>query len=334
MNRLIKVTLPKNIDKKYRYEFVNLNYYLSQLQVFHLSNVLITFEGTCLINNNLVKESVYGYRDKITIFSLTARLSLEFNTIFYHDSNHYLLVHSPIYSYYHWLTATIPRLYMVKSQIDKLILLLPVSLKNNSFIEESLAPFGINNIRYILKNTNIKVTHLVLPQIKPFFDSYYPEVVNEIREFYSNIVRKENGLKNEFKTRIFLTDKIENKHRIYNIKEVHSLLHKYDIINILDYSFYEQIQIMQNSNLIISPSGDDLACISFMKKGTSLLELFKEQTNEIDKPNLRYLNLASCLGIKYYYQFCSTTRNNHPGNLSKINVDISLLENNIELMCQ
>jgi capsular polysaccharide biosynthesis protein len=335
MNRSIRVKYPLNLDKKDTCAFKNINYELSPLKIFELSNVLITYDGICLINYNIVKESIHGYRDKITIYSLMSKLNvLNYKTVLLNDSKYYLLIHSPIFSYYHWLTESIPRLLMVKSRIKDLTLLLPISFRNIGFVRESLEPFSINNVFYIPENANIKVNHLVLPQIKPYFTSYYPEVVSEIRNLYADYSKEKYTKKDKIYDSLFFSDKNDSKTDIQNTNELNLLMNQYDIrqINILDYPLFEQVQIMQNAKFIISAGEDDLASISFANKGTSILELIKAHTNEIDQPSLRYLNMASNLDLRYYYQHCSPLKNHSINNKNKISINLELFEKNLNII--
>ena len=89
---------------------------------------------------------------------------------------------------------------------------------------------------------------------------------------------------------------------------------------------------MQNSKFIISAGGDDLASISFAKKGTSILELIKVQTSEIDQPSLRYLNMAPSLDLRYYYQHCSPLKNHSINNKNKISINLELFEKNLKII--
>ena len=135
----------------------------------------------------------------------------------------------------------------------------------------------------------------------------------------------------EFKEKVFLTGNYEKKREVHNQKELAPILKKFGIskINLFDYSFSEQLYILHKVKLIISIHGDDLACINFMKKGTSVLELIKTETNELDRPDYKFLSMASSLNIKYYYQFCKPVTNHDNGKLSKIIVDPNVLESNI-----
>jgi capsular polysaccharide biosynthesis protein len=335
MNRHIKVKLPVNLDITDSYVFKNIYYDLPPLKVLKLSDVIITKDGVCLKNFNILNESIYGIRDKISIYTLRSKLNLlDHDTFLMNGSNHYLLIHGPEFSYYSWLTESIPRLLMVKSRIKNLTLLLPKALKNVNFVRESLKLFSFKKTTYIPNKANLKVNLLVLPQIKPYPTLYYPKVVNDIRKLYSNYSKKNYELKKKLYEKLFLSNEVENKPEISNIKELLSLLNQYRInyLNIFTFPFYEQVQIMQNAKLIISTCGEDLACISFFKKGASILELIKTPVNEIDKPNLKYYNLASALEINYYYQFCTPMKNKQKKINSKIKVDLNLFEKNIKLI--
>ncbi|TAL75060.1 MAG: glycosyltransferase family 61 protein [Bacteroidetes bacterium] len=331
MIRHIKVDLPLNLAKDDSCVFKNSGYDLAPLKVSELRNVIITYDGVCLSDCNLVKESIYGYRDKITIYTLTSKLDLlNHDTYQLNDSNSYLLIHSPLFSYYHWLTESIPRLLLVKSQIKDLTLLLPDSLKNVGFVQYSLKPFSFKNIVYIPKKTNMKVRHLILPQIKPYFTSYYPEVVNEVRNLYTEYLKNHPVYTKNLHGRIFLC----NKKEVINIFDVRSLLDQYNFkyLDIQGCSFFELVQFMNKTKFIISADADNFACINFMNKGTSVLELIRKQTNDINKPDLRFLYLASNLELKYYYQFCSPLQKSSLKIYSKIKVDIKLLKKNIDLI--
>jgi len=331
MKRSVKVKLPINLNNSDRCYFKNTCYELAPLKVYELSNVVITSIGTCLINNSIVKESIHGYRDKITIYTLLSKLNiLNHKTIFPDDSDYYLMIHSPVFSYYHWLTESIPRLLMVKPQIEELTLLLPVSLKNIDYVKESLAPFSFKDIFYIPENANIKVRHLVLPQIKPYHTSYYPETVEEIRHIYTDYSNKSLNTKVKYSDILFLYDETKNKPNINNIGMLKSIMDRFKIrfINPSDCSLFSLVQLVQKAELIISVTCNIMACISFMKKGTSVLELIKPQSCEIDKPDLRFINLASNLGLNYYYLFCKSQGNKNEDY--RIIIDPLKLEKSIE----
>jgi hypothetical protein len=323
---------PFNLEKKDKGYFKKL-YISMPLKVFELNDVLIT-NGICLINTNIVKESIHGYRDQITISYLIAQLNLLTNkTIQLNAVNQYLLIQGPIFSYYHWLTESIPRILMIKSIVKDLTLILPKNLNNIEFVKESLKPFLISNIVYISKNLNVKVRYLIMPQVKPYFDFFYPEIVNNVRELYTNYSKKHISHKNKRVNMLFISDKIENKLEIQNINEVRLILNKHKIFygSILNYPFFEQIQILYNTKIIISTTGSDLVCINFMRKGSSVLELIKAQTYEFDQPDLRYFNLATSLQLNYYYQFCEVDTFSYYRKC-KLVIDLELFEKNIILM--
>lgn len=331
MKRHVKVALPCNLNRNDICDFKNRHYDLSSLKVIKINGVIITSDGICMTDNGLIKESIHGYRDKITIYSLKAKLDLLNNPTFQiNDTNFFLIIHSPLFNYYYWLTESIPRLLLVKKLLKDLTLILPAALRKVEFVQASLKPLLFKDVYYIPSHTNIKVKHLVLPQIKPYYTSFFPEAVNEIRNLYTTYSQNHPVNMKNFKGRTFLC----NEKVVSNISEVRTLLEKHDFVytEIRYKPFYELIQLMNKTKVIISVDSDNLACINFMKKSSSLLELIIEQTCELDKPSLRYQNLASSLELRYFYQICSTSRRGTLETRSKIRVDLKLLEENINLI--
>ena len=326
--------MPVNFQEKDACFFKNTYFKPIPLKVYELSNTIVTTEGICLINNGIVKESIHGYRDKITIYSLMAQLNmLKKKTIIIDNPDTFLLIHSPEFGYYHWLTESIPRILMVKSRIKELTLLLPLSLKNVEFVRESLKPFDFKGFYYIPDNKNIKLRHLVLPRIKPFCTVYYPETTDEIRKYYTGFAATTDLKHNSFPARLFISAAGNEKNDICDFRSLRILLDKYRIrpVNLAEYSFYEQIQMIQRAKLVISFTGDYLACINFMQRSNSILELIKTG-EETEQPDLRFFNLASCLGLDYYYQFCESATGYTGKKSWKIKIETDLLEMNIKMI--
>lgn len=331
MIRRIKVKLPINLKHTDVYDFSNADYDLVPLKVYELSNVWVTPDGICLINSIPVPESIHCYRDKITISAYTAKLSiLEDKTLKLDDSHQYLLIHSELFSYFHWFTECIPRLLQVRERIPNLVLLLPVKLKDIDFVTKSILYFGLRKIEYIPPNTRVKVRHLVLPQLKPFSSIFYPEVVEELRRIYVDC-----SLDTPLSDRISPYIMIENSETnseisLLNQHKVDGVINEYEIqkIDLLKYDLFTQVKIIHNSKLVISQTSEMLGVICFMKENTSLFELLHASFYEMDSFKMRFLNLASSLGIKYYYQYCNGTTLNHC--MGRFRVDISQLRDNLD----
>jgi capsular polysaccharide biosynthesis protein len=327
----IKVSLPLNIELKDICYFEKSYYKLSRLKIILLRNTIITFNGICLQNYDIIKESVHGYRDKLIIYKLTSKLDLlDYATFLLNNSDTFILIHGPIYNYYHWLTESIPRLLLVRYKIKHLTLLLPESLKNNDFVKQTLAPFDFNDVVYIPKKCNIKIKKLVLPQIKPFCSSYDPLIVNDIRKLYTDYSKDKTPPILEYCARIFICSGKE----ISNFDEVSTFLRlkNFHYLNINLLSFYDLVVIMEHTQIIVFATRNNFVCISFMKPQTSVLELININALNIEGPNKRCINLASALGLKYYYQLCNSSCNlSLPSNF-RIKVDLKKLEENINLI--
>lgn len=337
MKRRIKVKLPINLDKADICDFSNNDYEVFPLKVYKLSNVLVTREGVCLINSSPVLESIHGYRDKITISTLMAKLSLlQDKTLLLNNAFHYLLINGPLFSYFHWFTESIPRLLLVLDRIHDLVLLLPWEFKDVNFVIKSLMPFQLKKIEYIPPKTKVKVSHLVLPQLKPFSSIFYPEAVEEIRRIFIEYSGNKSGYEG-LSTYIMLENSEGEKGiTLSNQKMVDKVIKEYGIekLDLLKHDFFDQVRILQNSRLVISVTSELLGSICFLKKGASMLELLMASYYEMDRFDLRFLNLSSNLGINYYYQFCTDTSSGQGFKAKSFKADISQLRKNLNLIFQ
>ena len=79
--------------------------------------------------------------------------------------------------------------------------------------------------------------------------------------------------------------------------------------------------------------GSGLTNMLFMPKGSYLLELHKDKTNELTHPSPLFWYMAEALDISYYHQLCETYGKEDYFDGDYV-VDIDLLEENIRLMLQ
>lgn len=323
----VKVKPPVNLADEDICDFSTIRYVLTPLKVYELSNVWITNSGICLINSEPVPESIHGYRDKTTINSLTVKLSiLEDKSVIINDSQLYLLIHSPLFSYFHWFTESIPRLLHIRKRIPDLVLLLPEELKDVDFVPRSLLPFDVRNCFYIPQNTRIKVRHLVLPELKPFSSVFYPAVVEETRKLYIDRLAETSEPEGLSPYIMLENNKAVSWISVSNQADVDNIMKEYEImkVDLLKYDFFDQVKIIHNSRLLISYTSEALGAVCFMKENACVFELLSASCYELDQFDQRFCNLASNLGLNYYYQFCSHHR------YEKNIMDIELLRKNLD----
>lgn len=336
MKKLIKIGLPENLAKDDYCQFHEHKYELPELATFYMEDITITNEGICLKDGNLIEQSIHWYRVKMDIYKLTGILNLIDNqTIQADDSKKHMIIQGPVFSYYHWFTESISRLMLAEKCSKEVILILPRQLKNINFVTESLTPFIFDDIIYIPKNSNLFVKQFILPQIKPYFTSYIPQITCQIRDFYRNFVNETyySEMQKNFNRIYLLNSRCEAK-KIVNEKEIICILkeNNFKIINLSDYSLIEQVYLMNHAEVVVSSNQDLFACICFLRPGSKILELNNEKRNENDPYFERYWYLSSCLGLKYYYQFCDPDSPIEYEEVSELKVNINLFKKNLDIL--
>lgn len=305
-------------------------------KVKYLKNVFITHSGLCLNRNGLIKESHHDYPsqyfDYLNEASTNYHAALDnlANLIVLNDDNVYLVIHHPWYNYFHWVTESIFRLWMVHKKLDKFILVLPDYYQRAEFITESLRPFNIKKIFFIPAGKSLLVRNACLPQIKPICDSYNPYHVKRVREFYRNYILENGRITKKNVERLYVSRRLAGRRQIVNESDILKILKKYHftIFHPEKHSFLEQVAFFSQVKYIVGTHGSGLTNMLFMDKNCSLLELHKNKTNELNHPSFLFWYMAHILGIKYFHQSCETfgIEDYFEGDYI---VDVDLFENNL-----
>lgn len=225
------------------------------------------------------------------------------------------------YGYFHWLTDCLCRLVALDTKIKNHVVILPGHLKNISFIEQSLEYFDIKAEFYDAA-LPLKVEKLILPSHTAPSGNYNTYLINKLRQQF----RGNNStppIKN-----IYISRQNAERRKITNEDAVITLLKQYDFeIHFFEnYSFSEQVNLIETTKCLIGLHGSGLTNMLFMREKTNVLEL----RNEEDNHNNCYFSLASDLNLNYYYQLNKGDRKDtHEVN---VHVDITLLKQNIEQM--
>ncbi|HEY8782976.1 MAG TPA: glycosyltransferase family 61 protein [Mucilaginibacter sp.] len=315
MKTIVNVPLPLNLSDKDKYLYEPyLSYELAPVKIKKMKNVFVTFSGFCMNNKGLIKECHHDYPVQHNYYENEAAkyyydvTDHSENLIILDNDNIYLAIHHPWFNYYHWICESIFRLWMVRSQLDKLILVLPEYYKNADFITGSLEPFNIKNIFYIPNGKSLMVKNLCLPQIKPICDSYNAKHLKQVSSFYRNYVLFEKKVPFDQIDKLYVSRELAPRRKVINEKEIQEILKKYGftIFHPERHTFLEQVAIFSQVKYLVGEHGSGLTNLLFMGKGASLLELHKNKTNELDHPGFLFWYMAEALGINYYHQLCET----------------------------
>ncbi len=316
MEKFVSVPFPKNIleDEVHMYE-PYLTYSLTQLKQRDLKNVFVTYSGFCLNRKGLIKECHHEYsaqqKDYLNEASYYyfGALDNPKNLITLDNANTYLVIHHPWFNYYHWICESIFRLWMVRKKLDKLILILPDHYKDADFITGSLEPFSIKRIFYIPNEKSLMVRNLCIPQLKPKCDSYNSRLLTQVRRFYRNYSLNVKKVITNRIDKLYISRRFANRRKIINESDILRIieLHGFTIFYPEKFSFLEQVSIFSKVKYLIGTHGSGLTNMLFMEENTSVLELHKNKTNELNHPSPLFWYMAEALKINYYHQVCETS---------------------------
>jgi capsular polysaccharide biosynthesis protein len=298
--------------------------------LFRLYNYNVLSDGTIFKNYIPLKESFVRTNDgiiKAHNWKGLLLLKLRNKTIKLSGNKVYLVAHNSYTGYFHWLGESMARLFLLKDELPSLTLLLPESFRD-SFYSESLSLLGVKDIYYLKSNINYKVPNLLFASVTAQMGNFNPFIIRSISDFF---ISKTNGVKLKgCYDRIYVSRARAIRRKVLNEDEIVPFLesHSFKVICFEDLSFFEQIQMCRQVNILIGLHGAGLTNIMFMQPGSKVLELRKHD----DGHNYFYYALSSALNLDYYYQGCISDKPELSVQDADIWVDMEELNRNIESM--
>ncbi|KOY85752.1 hypothetical protein AD998_05920 [bacterium 336/3] len=325
---IVQRALPKNLEQKdlqaFEKEIVR---EIDECKVLELKNMYITPQGVIWDNSwRNVKEvdiiEGFDWRYKLSCFFKSKKIKLP-------NNEKYLLAFDAwSHGYFHWFADTMTRIGALADRLHEYILLLPNKL--NSFQEKSLSIFNFKAIYQIPSDSYIYVQYLIVPTYTALTGNYNEIIVQEIRSLYQTKYNFTN--QQPAQERIYISRGKAKRRYVSNEDKLKPILEKYHfkVVYLEDYSFEEQIKLMQSTKYLISIHGAALTNMLFMSEKSKVMELRKEGDNS----NLCYFSLASTLNIDYYYQFGTVTNQKIATYDADIAINARLLEQNICFMLE
>lgn len=342
---------PVNIQDEWKYLFKPDREYLKvDLKVKKLKNVFVNHYGLVLKNCLLVKGCApnigfSGYDEckyfehwkKATEQNIVSKYGKSIQSETWDDTT-YLLIHSPWFSYYFWITECMPRLLKVKDQLNDLTLIYPEIWDNFTFVKESLSLFPNLRIRRLKSDVHLRVKNLILPEVKPWTPMFIPELVEEVRNFFFTKL-DELGINSPIATdNVYISRLSAKRRKFVNEKEVENLLGKFGFIPVRmeELSFFEQIALMRQTKLMTAITGAGLINILFMERGGKFLDLTNEQYKRKSQYKFHFFKLCNILNIKYAVTFLDSDNDpaiDHWSNQDII-AEIKLIEKDLKLLLE
>ena len=226
--------------------------------------------------------------------------------------------------YFHWLTDTLSRLFVVRDR--NLPLILPASYESRDFVKASLDAFAITAVDFIKPDEVVECRTLLLPTHTAPSGHYNDEVIRGVRR----VLLTAYGSTSEAEERIYLSRKLAGKRRIVNEDEAVQILSKYgfQVVHAEELSFERQVQLFSQTRYLVANHGAGLTNMLFMPEGGSVLEL----RHQADRIRNWFFILSSALNLDYFYQLCEPHNHDTDPHSADVIVDVKQLEENLRLL--
>ena len=338
---------PFNINKNLKYLFKPDKKYLKvNLKTKVIRNCFVSNYGIVIKNGLLVKGSVPNvglslydknqyynhWRNGIEQF-LVCRFGSSLESINLDDDTEYMLIHSPWFSYYFWLTECLPRLLRGLNSHPNATLLYPESWNNYSFVKDSLSLLPSLKIKHIPDGVHLFVNKLILPEVKPWTPMFIPQEIGLVKDFFlSNIDLSSHQLTQLDK--VYISRKSAKRRKFSNEELIEEELKKrgFYIAEMENLSLYQQIALMQHTKVLVGMTGAGLINIMFLSDNSGFLDLTNELYKTRDQYKFHYFKLCNQLEIEYGVCFFAPENEPSIDHWSNQNLvtDINVILENID----
>lgn len=342
---------PINMKPEWEHLFRPDDKYLSvKLGVRQLSNAFVNHYGLVIKNGLLVSgcapnigfsnydEGFYfEHWQKAMEQMLVSRFGKSIPSIRLDDNRKYLIIHSPWFSNYFWITECIPRLLAVKDLLPELVLIYPENWKNVTYVNDTLSLFPELEKVVIPQDHQMFVKNLIMPEVKPWTPMFIPELVRETRSFLLMGSRKVSAKADKTQTEsVYISRRHAARRKFLNEEDMEDFFIGLGIspVYMERLSFFEQIQVMNNAKFACGITGAGLANIHFMNEGSGFLDMTNIGYQKSDIYKFHYHKLCNVLDVKYAVQFFNYEEQKDIERFSQqpLIPDFRLLQKNINLL--
>ena len=200
-------------------------------------------------------------------------------------------------NYFHWMIDSLSRLIIAIEFNSTPCVVLHESMPN--FIFETLKAFPEIKSISIKKNTLITSENIYMPGYVISSGFMEKDFGKKVRNKLLNYLSKLN-LTVDKGDKIYVSRSKQKIRKLINEEKLIEVLisEGYAVINFEDYSFWEQVNIMSNASILISPHGSNLVNMLFMKENSTIIEINKTDTQNA---TLCYWSMTEALEFDYYY---------------------------------
>ena len=224
--------------------------------------------------------------------------------------------------YFHWFCDALPRLELALKHYpaNELTLLLPHKFGRSGYFYDSLRAYDLKQVRQLGRFQQVECKSLILPHHVVTTGNHDPDLVRSIRQrFYQQL---HLGGKQP-KRRVYISREMAAHRKVANEKEVVETLGQMGFEKVIAerLSWGEQVQLMSETQVMVSNHGSGLTNMIGMQSGSSVLEI-RDQSNTFQNC---FWSLACAAKVNYYYLLATKTDASQSSHTADVVVDCKSL---------
>lgn len=203
-------------------------------------------------------------------------------------------------NYYHWLTETLVKWYLLKDLDEYADIPIAVPEHCPAFVRESLQLLEPHRPLVTIPNHGMiwaeRSVHVDYSRLSGTHD---PKLVRAVADHVVTLAAGHQAA--QAHRRIYISRKAAGTRHIVNEEELLPVMadHGVEMVDMARLDFVQQVRLMSECGLLIGPHGAGLTNAMFMPKGAKVIEV--TTTDKLREPGLRYCfySLLSTLGLEY-----------------------------------
>jgi hypothetical protein len=218
----------------------------------------------------------------------------------------------------HWLTAHLPKLLLLKERGMLGEVLMP--LRRTAVMDASMRMLGIDPEAFRRFDPDMPVVVDDLTLVGA--DRFDPAHMRSVRDAFADPARHGAAVNRK----VFISREKSRGRRITNEAELWTMLERRGFEKVLmeELSFPRQVQLMQQTRVLLAPHGAGLTNMLFCPEGGHVVEMA-----DPGFPNPNFYNLASGLGLHYWLLHEVAGEADHPLDRD-LTVDVAALAEVLE----
>ncbi len=294
--KTIRIPIPKNLPERYRRLFAKKSTYkVPELRVVEYKNVFVSHEGLCFQYGRLLPFSSFNictrydksfgwqYYKLVAEQYIVSTFGKSLKKIVLPAHTSYAVIHTKWFNYSFWITSSLHRLIMLQESGKDFTLLYPEEWDSIPYVVESLRAFPNLKTYKIPAGVHVQVPHLLFPEVRPFTACFGGDELRSVRNYITAHIPTEIAQKT-YPTKVYITRKKAKYRKVENEQEVIDFLTPkgFKVIDFDDYSFWEQVAMMQHVTEFVSIHGAGFSNIIFIPQSSSITELINETYAELE----------------------------------------------------